>query len=504
MKRLKAILVSVIAASLLAGACLPAPARAAQPAPVPDSLKPGFETITEADAGDLARMLSGANFGARLTGSAGHLLAAGYAMALFERWGLEPAGDDGTFFQRLPARAYAVDADGSTLTALSGAVKGRYAVDWTHGVSVPRQPLKLTGPATFVNVTDPGAFQTQAGAFKGAIVILRLAEGIPPGVRHTIRQALRDAGAALIFDMLEAEQGEESAAGGVSMWEVPGLATAGDSAAGALQAGMYAGFALRLAVSLRAPRFMSGTANSVEKRANLTLDTRLRERAVETVNVLARLPGRDPAGRTIVVGAHLDRFGAAYAGDAGGAPGGDDNAGGATALLLAARALASNPAKPESAILFALWTGEARGTLGSDWFGQAPTVPFRRIAGAIALDGIGRGAAETEPGAPRSVSVAGPSLPKGQRAADLAAIQAFDALPKNALWQAAERANASLGLAFSPGSAAGFASTDTRAFVDRGVPALAIMAGDGSLGIDGAAVRDVARLVYMTAHEAGK
>jgi hypothetical protein len=40
-------------------------------------------------------------------------------------------------------------------------------------------------------VTDPGAFQTQAGALKDAIVILRLAAGVPPGARQTVRQALR-------------------------------------------------------------------------------------------------------------------------------------------------------------------------------------------------------------------------------------------------------------------------------------------------------------------------
>jgi Zn-dependent M28 family amino/carboxypeptidase len=53
-----------------------------------------------------------------------------------------------------------------------------------------------------------------------------------------------------------------------------------------------------------------------------------------------------------------------------------------------AKAFALNPEKPSRTILFAHWTGEEKGLLGSSHFVHFPTVPFENIVACINLDMI--------------------------------------------------------------------------------------------------------------------
>lgn len=119
----------------------------------------------------------------------------------------------------------------------------------------------------------------------------------------------------------------------------------------------------------------------------------------ETVlkNVLGLLPGTNPgwAGQCIVVCAHYDHLGTGWpdvhAGDAGRLhPGADDNASGVAILLELARVL-SREAPPARSILFAAFTGEEAGRLGSKHFLEAPGgFPASGIRAALNLDTAGR------------------------------------------------------------------------------------------------------------------
>lgn len=108
-------------------------------------------------------------------------------------------------------------------------------------------------------------------------------------------------------------------------------------------------------------------------------------------NVLGLVEGNDSSrGEMIVVGAHLDHDGV----DAEGQifNGADDNASGTAAVLAIAGAFARASAdgeRPQRAVLFALWNGEEKGSLGAEAYLQAPA-PSRRIVASINLDMIGR------------------------------------------------------------------------------------------------------------------
>jgi hypothetical protein len=113
-------------------------------------------------------------------------------------------------------------------------------------------------------------------------------------------------------------------------------------------------------------------------------------------NVVALLRGRDPVLREeyVVVGAHFDHLGrsSTFAQDPDAKDairnGADDNASGTAAVLELARLFAMNP--PRRSIIFANFSGEELGLLGSQYFVEHPPVPLARIIAMINFDMVGR------------------------------------------------------------------------------------------------------------------
>ncbi|OFW40046.1 MAG: hypothetical protein A3F70_09015 [Acidobacteria bacterium RIFCSPLOWO2_12_FULL_67_14] len=115
-------------------------------------------------------------------------------------------------------------------------------------------------------------------------------------------------------------------------------------------------------------------------------------------NVIAALPGRDPALRDqwVVVGAHYDHLGLGERGSL--APsqrgqihhGADDNASGTSGVLELARLAATRTRGFRRSVLFATFAGEELGLLGSSHFANHPTVPAGAMAAMINMDMIGR------------------------------------------------------------------------------------------------------------------
>jgi len=118
-------------------------------------------------------------------------------------------------------------------------------------------------------------------------------------------------------------------------------------------------------------------------RATFTVSSR----RISSPNVLGMLPGSDQskAGEAIVVSAHLDGYGhgESVAGD--GIYNGtlDDAAYVALLIRLAERRQGKGYRRP---LIFAAWTGEEKGLLGSEQFLAAPPVPRNRMAANINLD----------------------------------------------------------------------------------------------------------------------
>ncbi len=110
---------------------------------------------------------------------------------------------------------------------------------------------------------------------------------------------------------------------------------------------------------------------------------------VRSRNVLAYIEGSDPAlkDEVVVLGAHLDHLGKKGDYIFNGA---DDNGSGSVAVMEVAEAMAANEIKPKRSVVFALWTGEESGLLGSRYYVSNPPFPLKKTVAYINLDMVSR------------------------------------------------------------------------------------------------------------------
>ncbi len=92
----------------------------------------------------------------------------------------------------------------------------------------------------------------------------------------------------------------------------------------------------------------------------------------ECRNVIARLTGNDPKLKDeyIVLGAHFDHLGVRNGQVYNGA---DDNASGSGVVMEVARLMAKHKLQPKRTVYFCLWTGEELGLIGSQYWADNPT-----------------------------------------------------------------------------------------------------------------------------------
>jgi len=127
-------------------------------------------------------------------------------------------------------------------------------------------------------------------------------------------------------------------------------------------------------------------------------------RPFDSYNVIGKVEGSDPQlkNQAILYSAHWDHLGIRK--DQPGDNiynGAVDNGTGVGVLLEIARAFAENPIKPRRSIYFAAVTGEEQGLRGSEFLGQHPPVPDKGVSLALNFDGL------APIGVPEEISVTG-------------------------------------------------------------------------------------------------
>ena len=163
--------------------------------------------------------------------------------------------------------------------------------------------------------------------------------------------------------------------------------TPGNDSAAAFIARKYASLKLRAAYPDYLQKFVARPAAAAH-----VGDTAGRA----TQNVVAILRGSDQryAGQYIVIGAHFDHLGreTQYAMDPAAKNeirnGADDNASGTAAVLQLARMLSVS--KPRRSVIFANFSGEEEGLLGSQYFVDNPPVARDSIVAMMNFDMVGR------------------------------------------------------------------------------------------------------------------
>ena len=137
-----------------------------------------------------------------------------------------------------------------------------------------------------------------------------------------------------------------------------------------------------LKVNARDPKFeavaLTGSTVSVSGTVKAT--------PVTSHNVIAHLPGATRPDEVVLYGAHWDANGRnGPVGNDGIRNGAIDNATGTAELLEVARAFARGP-RPARSVVFAAWTAEEKGLLGSEYYAGHPLYPLATTALALNLD----------------------------------------------------------------------------------------------------------------------
>jgi hypothetical protein len=387
-------------------------------APPPD-LKAQGEVGLEAIRGDAlsahVRFFADDLLEGRGTGSRGHAVAARYFAAELQALGYAPAGDGGTYFQKVPFVGMTVQPDKCALEIDGAALKygeevlfppraGAAGDDVSgelifagYGVTAPEYkyddvPQDLRGKIAVVIYGAPRSDRPDFFPAAASAVYSDSLEKARRLARHgavaMIQVFTPDVAKHLPFPFFARQAPFEN-----MVWKEGNAPGSGYALPGARLP--YTLLQRLLAKSGHDAEqiFKDGPAGKLKSfplklRAHLRTGFALRDFSSE--NVAAVMRGGERAGEYVAITAHLDHLGIGppMNGDAiyNGAV---DNASGLSAALEVARAFAALPKRPPRSILLVGVTGEEKGLQGSEYYSLHPTVPIDSIVANLNLDGVG-------------------------------------------------------------------------------------------------------------------
>ncbi|OLE50541.1 MAG: hypothetical protein AUG74_22530, partial [Bacteroidetes bacterium 13_1_20CM_4_60_6] len=331
---------------------------------------------------------------------------AAYVAGEFQRFGLKPGGDSGTYFQHYPLEVLRFDPESSTIR-----ITGRTPGIWRAGhdvLLVEGQPRAgaPAGPAVVITGSADAGGALDSAAITGKVVFLAYGPGLNAIAPRVL--SLRPLAVMLVAAFPD------------SIWaKLPGHETsvsvrnpsAGDGAEGP------AVFVVRTAtagslfaqggVSPDSLRAWGDRSLAARPLTDVTLQLDVRERVLQHAsapNAIGILEGGDAALKKeyVLFTAHMDHIGTPSAGEGctrRGADsicnGADDDGSGTVAVIELAQAFASARERPKRSLVFMTVSGEERGLWGSGYFADHPTVALADVIADLNIDMVGRNSRDT-------------------------------------------------------------------------------------------------------------
>jgi hypothetical protein len=346
--------------------------------------------ITEADLKRDLFALAGDEMRGREGGTLDEMAASVWLAERAREAGLQPAGDNGTYFQFFPLERYRVSASSPVTLGGKKLVMGKDVVPDATVMA------HIDAPVTIVAVTPETTTTPEPSPHAGKVLVVRYngqtapsAAGVPqagPGSQVALRTWARNVArtigqgaVATVVVVPDAEQGQ---------WErvlVP------------FTRGTYAldpdGTAEPRTPSAGVPLLYvrESALGPLTEDVRLTASIFTDSFTYPSVNVIAKVPGRDPKLKDeyVLFSSHQDHDGERFTVDGDKIwNGADDNATTSVALLAIGRAMAASPGRRSA--LF-IWHGsEERGLMGSRWYVKHPVVPLKQIVACLNGDMMGR------------------------------------------------------------------------------------------------------------------
>lgn len=397
--------------------------------PVPERWRTGFSSIRPEESYAYLEFIAADELEGRDTASVGQTIARNYIKSLYKIWGIEPAGDSrggsSDYEQRIDVVEkkfgpqmrieiktgntqsrfwFEKDFSGNLGVDMPGVIKAQ-AVFAGYGLSAPDlgyddfAGLDVKGKIVVVSTGKPGGMRKDS-PFNFPENLARFAGRRTPA--ENCARLLADKGAAALL-LVDDSFGRVSNAGGYIRGNR--VRSAGKrvtflklSTVDRMVPFFWASSAVADSLFTQSKVKFSGAREKIDSSlkpnsfeipgAEVTINLDIRRTNTVTANLLGKMEGSDPGLKNefVVIGAHLDHIGKNENGYV--FNGADDNGSGSVGVLQAAKAFVLNPEKPRRSILFAHWTGEEKGILGSAHFVHFPTIPLENIVACINLDMI--------------------------------------------------------------------------------------------------------------------
>jgi len=353
------------------------------------------------------RYLAADEFKGRKSGTPDYERAAEYVAEKMKEYGLQPGGENGTWFQEVPFKNWSNYDQPIRLEIVSPQRRVYFAGRSRDFVPVSGTASGIVqGKAAFagygISSAKPVWNDYEELDIKGRILIV-LPDAPPDFDEAAVREwtlekkvkLAAEKGAVGLIEMDLYEPGERPSSGRRRMRR---FIKAGECPANfvVIQAGRN--FLDDLFYSDRKSwRDAASRILRLKKPHSMLIDVALEMEAHfvqedrKARNVIGLLPGRDPRlkDEIIIMGGHLDHLGSSLDGFI--YNGADDNAVSAATILEAARVLISSGFKPARSILFCSWAGEELGLIGSRHYTQHPLYPLEKTVVYLNVDMVGLG-----------------------------------------------------------------------------------------------------------------
>jgi hypothetical protein len=382
-----------VVAVVVAAHVLNAQSRGAAPRGPAAPPATALAAITEADMKRDLFALAGDNFRGREAGTLDELRASMWLADQARKIGLEPAGDDGSYFQWWSMRRTRVSDASRVIIGTDTLVLWKDVLVLNPITSVfDNQPITWVGDAV-----GPALGDLTGKVVAAELIAPPRSANVTPQNQNPLgnaavnqrRDTLMAHGAAAII-FVAGEQFDDAWARRVptgvrGTYQLDSVRTGNVPVGG----GRGRGNAARQVPQVWISRDKAALVRAPDTRATLSLA--VASYAYPSVNIVAKVRGTDPAKRDEIVlfSGHQDHDGVRYAVNGDSIwNGADDNASVAVALLGIGRAVVKRP-MPRTALF--VWHGaEERGLLGSRWFSAHPTVKKENIVAVLNADMIGR------------------------------------------------------------------------------------------------------------------
>lgn len=408
------LLVLFLAAAPVSNGQSAARARAVA-SPLPAAAVRAAEQITAAQLSDYLHFIASDEMEGRDTPSRGLDTTAKFIALQLARAGVKPAGENGTYFQRIALRRVRIDPVQTRATLngqefrygedfLAGSFSGQASGNLVYvghgwvfpakninayaGVDVRDKIMIVTGGLpkgiTFRDVAEgrsgqdwesPDSYGRKNGA-RGIIVVPNF---------QTLASWSRRQQSAVERGIVFVEKFQSTEAN-----QLPTI-----TASFSLLNALFRGEKLSAAdLFARAVSGDVGEAFALSPDKTLTMSVKAAAETIYTQNVVGVVEGSDPVLKNeyVALGAHYDHVGVGLPDDKGDRiyNGADDDGSGTTALLAMAEAAARSSVRPKRSLLFVWHAGEEKGLWGSRYFTEQPTVSLARIIAQLNIDMIGR------------------------------------------------------------------------------------------------------------------